>query len=129
MPLYDNIKPNIPEPPKPLFSQFGYTYSDLYPNSPQDSRLWLELFIIVDKINPDLAKRLEYIRTTGARLIMDRQWGFIIQPIIDPSGISGWSSEFEYQQEKSQYLNFYSNEIIAGLSELRKRFDKGVIRG
>jgi hypothetical protein len=146
MKLYEHIKqppPAVPyantfgpPPPVPIvptvnkqlsiFEQTGYMYQDLYPFSQQDSNLWLELFIIADKVNPDMAHRLEYIRATGAWLVPDNEFGYVIKPIIDPSGTNGWSSMEQYLKER-QCLDPYIKQIIEALKELRNRFNSGLI--
>ena len=128
MALYDYIQPEPPIPPKPpdLFAGMGYSFEDKYPYSPNDSRLWLELFMIASSINHDMAVRLEYVRNTGAWLVANQQWGFIIQPVIDPAGVTGWTSLDHYNAEGRHQLSVYSQQVVQALQILRRKFDDGL---
>jgi len=123
MELYDYIQ--IPKPIPPLFgADMGQLYQDrYYQHSPNDSRLWLELFAISDSADRILTEKLEYIRTTGAVLILDQQCGFRINPVI---GVNGWESINQYNQER-QYLMQHMQAMIQSLGELRRRYDSGKI--
>ena len=122
MEIYDYVKPPLPPIP-PLFgSDMGKSYQDrYYQYSPNDSRLWLELFAISDNHNRQVAQQLEIIRATGAWLILDQQYGFKIQPVI---GVNGWESIEQYNQER-QYLMQHMQVMIQSLGELRRRYDSG----
>ena len=158
MALYENIKPNLPVPPPPppiinkpvntrpqqpqtnLFQQdIGYAYHDFYPYSPEDSDLWLELFVITDRVNRDFTERLFLIRSRGTQLILDQQFGFRLQPIINPNDTSGWHERCNsnrpdcnncsdpcYEKGRAQIMP-YANEFIRALGELRKKYDNGWI--
>jgi len=140
MELWEHIKrqqyPVLPPPPIPvtpivtkqlnMFEQSGWMYQDLYPRSPYDSNLWIELFIIADKASPEIAKRLEFVRTVGANLILDNTYGFIIKPIIDATGTNGWTTIEQYNTER-QCLEPYYKEITAALKELRHLYNTGQI--
>lgn len=127
MELYDYIQiPKLLSPIPPLFgSDMGQYYQDKYYRySPNDSRLWLELFIITDKLaGRELTVQLEIIRNTGAVLVLDQQHGFRINPVI---GINGWESIEQYNQER-QYLIDHMQTMIQSLGELRRRYDSGKI--
>ncbi len=125
---------NMPPPPVPqasqpaLFDAFGgVVHQDLYPYSPQDSNLWLELFILADKVSHELTVRLEWLRAVGANLVFDQQFGFRIVPIIDSTGTNGWHSQQQYDAEKACLEPFF-REVIEALKELRQRYDAGKIR-
>jgi len=124
MEIYDYVKP-LPPPIPPLFgSDMGQSYRDkYYQYSPNDSRLWLELFLITDNADRTLGEKLEYIRNTGAILVLDQQYGFKIQPVI---GFNGWESIEQYNQER-QYLMGHMQTMIQSLGELRRRYDHGKI--
>ena len=145
MAIYDYLNTNTPPPPppppplikppqnqrsstEPYHSELGLAYQDLYP-SPQDSPLWLELFIIADQITPKLAEALEYIKTVGAILQFDQYYGFVIEPIVDPRGANGWNSRTEYDHERESYLIPYTQQLIQTLGELRQRYDSKRIIG
>lgn len=111
-----------------LWEQMGYVFHDLYPHSPQDSVLWLELFLIADNISRPLAERLVFFRAVGAWLVPDQQFGYVIQPIIDPTGMNGWESIEQYNSERDKHLTEYCNEIVSALRELRDRVRAGKVR-
>ncbi len=121
--------PPVPQAAQPaLFDKFGgVVHQDLYPYSPQDSSLWLELFIMADKVSHELTVRLEWLRAVGANLVFDQQYGFRIVPIIDPAGMNGWHSQQQYDAEKICLEPFFK-EVIEALKELRRRYDAGKIR-
>ena len=78
-------------------------YQDLYRQyHPEDSKLWLELFLQAGKIDENLASILMYIRNTGAVLLSSNEYGYVIRPII---GTNGWSSQEEYDKEKQCRYN------------------------
>jgi hypothetical protein len=122
MEIYDYVQKQ-PKPLPPIGSDLGYSYKDSYEYSPNDSWLWLELFIITDKCNRELAKQLEIIRATGAIFIIDNHYGFIIQPVIDPAGQKGWKNIEQYNEER-KYLMPYSNLLIESLKQLRIFYEK-----
>jgi hypothetical protein len=122
MELYDYIQ--IPKQASPLIgSDLGYSYKDSYEYSPNDSWLWIELFVITDKFNRELAKQLEIIRAAGAILVLNPQYGFSIQPVIDPNGQKGWKNVEQYNAER-KYLMPYSNMLIESLKQLRNFYER-----
>ncbi|MDU2063766.1 MAG: hypothetical protein E6713_02910 [Sporomusaceae bacterium] len=124
MELYDYIQQSIK--PVPIENTMGRVYEDRHSDFTADSRLWIELFMIVDKENRELADVLMYIRGTGAILTPDQTFGYVIQPVIDPSGRLGWVSQQQYEKER-QYLLPYANLLIESLKELRRRYDQKLI--
>ena len=134
MELYDYI--NVSKPIAPpghhtnVINFLGTVFRDLYPYSPGDSLLWMELFQISCSMqHPNLASMLAYIRNVGARLIPDSQFGFLIQPVIDPTGFRGWPSQADYDREKQCLVTpkNYTQVLIRALVELRKRYEAGGI--
>lgn len=126
--------PPVPPSPAPvyyqqgIFESIGHTFRDLYPYYPEDSNLWLELFIIADQVaSSDFANRLEFIRHVGARLVPDQQFGFRIEPIIDLAGMKGWASREQYDQE-SRVLDPYIKEVVIAIKELNIRYQSGTLR-
>lgn len=79
-----------------------------------DSNLWLDLFKKADKINPDLAQRLMYLRNVGCRLHESEKFGYMIMPIEDYWELSGSI----YGEEKI-CLNPYRDDVIKLLRGLR----------
>ena len=123
---------NIPQPPQLIptppvqqnitcYSELGREYRDVFTNLP-DGPLWLELFIIADGFNQELAEILEYVRNVGAKLIQDNYYGFIIEPIVDPSGCYGWSSMEQYREER-KWLVPHTDILLKSLKILRERYD------
>lgn len=92
----------------------GVEYIDTY--KLPDSNLWLELFVAADKINPDLAHRLMYLRNTGCKLQENEKFGYVIVPVISKKA---WASRELYDQEK-QCLIPYREEIIGLLRGLAR---------
>ena len=66
--------------------------------SKEDSALWLELFAMLKK-NGELTAKLLYLRGVGCRLV-EHGRSYKIMPIIDPSGMEGWTSQEQYDREK-----------------------------
>lgn len=97
----------------------GTVFRDDYIYSPDDSNLWLNLFVEADKIDPNLSSVLMYIRNTGAKLIPNREYGYIIRPVI---GSHGFHSQAEYDKEK-KYLNKHRDKVV---KLLRKIGDKTI---
>ena len=58
-----------------------------------------------------------------AIFIIDNQYGFIIQPVIDPNGQKGWKNIEQYNEER-KYLMPYSNILIESLKQLRIFYEK-----
>ena len=122
MEIYDYVKPPLPPIPPVFGSDMGKSYQDrYYQHSPNDSRLWLELFAISDKADRTLTEKLEYIRTVGTVLVLDQQYGFKIQPVV---GVNGWESIEQYTPER-HYLMQHMQTMLQSLGELRRRYDSG----
>lgn len=123
MELYQYIQQPKPAVPSNFtrYTELGRCYQDVLTNLP-DGPLWLELFIIADKSSQELAQILEYVRNVGAKLIMDQYYGFIIEPIIDPTGCYGWSSIEQYQQER-RWLVPHTDILLQSLKLLREKYD------
>lgn len=95
----------------------GYEMKDNFACiSPEDSRLWLEFFIMANEKSRELCEILQYIRNTGAKLVRNQTYGYIIRPVI---GGFGWSSIEEYNREK-KYLEKYKAVVVQLLKELAK---------
>lgn len=95
----------------------GYEMKDNFACiSPDDSRLWLELFIMADRKSRELCEILQYIRNTGAKMVRNPTYGYIIRPVI---GAFGWSSMAEYEKEK-KYLSKHKAVVVELLMELAK---------
>lgn len=90
-------------------------YRDTFYNvSPDDSDLWLELFMLADVYDPELAAILQYLRNTGTQLKPDAKWGYKLVPFV---GDEGWSSMAEYKRE-SAALKPYRSQLIICLRKL-----------
>lgn len=82
--------------------------------SPDDSDLWLDLFMHADKIDPYLAGMLQYLRNSGTKLEKDERFGYRLVPVI---GADGWESMAQYKQE-TEYLKPYRSQLILILKKL-----------
>ena len=82
--------------------------------SPDDSDLWLDLFLYADRIDPEFAGILQWLRNTGTMLKPDAKWKYKLVPHV---GNDGWSSKEEYQQE-SVALKPYRTQLIMILKKL-----------
>lgn len=90
-------------------------YKDtFYPVSPEDSDLWMELFMYADKLDPDMAAILQYLRNSGTRLVKHNKWGYRLVPYVGPEG---WESEKQYKQE-AEYLKPYRAQLVMMLKKL-----------
>ena len=90
-------------------------YTDTFYNvSPADSDLWLDLFMLADVIDPDLAARLQYLRNAGTKLVADEKWGYRLVPYV---GAEGWQSEAEYRREV-ECLKPYRTQLVFVLKKL-----------
>jgi len=87
----------------------GTVIIDPYANySPEDHNFWLNLLQMAENKNRELYARLFYLRGVGTKLIPNKQWGFVFQPVIGPNG---WNSIDQYNQEKT-CLNDYGDQVI-----------------
>ena len=90
-------------------------YSDtFYTVSPEDSDLWMDLFMYADILDPYFAGVLQYLRNTGTKLVKDERFGYRLVPVI---GADGWESMAQYKQE-TEYLKPYRNQLILILKKL-----------
>ena len=93
----------------------GAIYSDtFYTVSPEDSDLWMDLFMYADILDPYFAGILQYLRNTGTKLVKDERFGYRLVPVI---GADGWESMAQYKQE-TEYLKPYRNQLILILKKL-----------
>lgn len=92
----------------------GTEYKDRYSQHPEDSELWIRLFMYADQISEDLAAHLQWIRNTGAILAPSAKYGYIIKPVI---GAQGWSSMEEYETERKPLVK-HQMQIIGILKKL-----------
>ena len=90
-------------------------YTDTFYNvSPADSDLWLELFMLADVYDPELAGILQWLRNTGTMLKPDEKFKYKLVPWV---GDEGWSSEAEYRKE-SVALKPYRTQLVMILKKL-----------
>ena len=91
-------------------------YADTFHTvSPEDSELWMDLFLLADMMDPEFAAILQYLRNTGTKLVKDERWGYRLVPHVD---VNGWKSEEEYRRE-SRYLLPYKNQLALILKKLK----------
>lgn len=113
----------IPEPkqkPPQELKIPGTEYRDDYRTiHPEDSKLWLELYILADIAKgEELCAMLAFVRNTGAILIKNDLYGYIIQPVIGPNG---WESREHYEKERV-CMSRFKEDIIDILKKLRGMF-------
>ena len=90
-------------------------YTDTFYNvSAADSDLWLELFMLADVYDPELAGILQWLRNTGTMLKPDEKFKYKLVPWV---GDEGWSSEAEYRKE-SAALKPYRTQLVMILKKL-----------
>ena len=90
-------------------------YTDTFHTiSPDDSDLWLELFMLADIYDPYLAGILQYLRNSGTKLEKDERFGYRLVPHI---GDDGWQSMAQYKQE-AEYLKPYRTQLVMILRKL-----------
>lgn len=90
-------------------------YTDtFYPVSPDDSDLWMDLFMYADKLDPDMAAILQYLRNSGTKLVKHNKWGYRLVPHVGPEG---WESEEQYKRE-AEYLKPYRAQLVMMLKKL-----------
>ena len=90
-------------------------YADTFYNvSPEDSSLWLDLFMMADIYDPELAGILQWLRNTGTMLKEDKKFKYKLVPWV---GDEGWSSEAEYRKE-SAALKPYRTQLVMMLRKL-----------
>ena len=91
-------------------------YADTFHNvSPDDSYLWLDLFMMADIVDPELAGILQWLRNTGTMLKPDEKFKYKLVPWV---GDEGWSSEAEYRKE-SAALKPYRTQLVMMLRKLK----------
>ena len=113
-----------PMPPKPrpdpiplMLMNSGTEYQDRYEFSPGDSELSIKLFQWADTVAGErFAGMLQYIRNTGAVLVPNDRYGYIIKPVI---GTQGWMSMEEYERERQPLIQ-YGEALIRLLKILRE---------
>lgn len=95
---------------------FGYVMKDDFESySPDDHRLWMQLFYLAEKhVGRDLCDRLQYFRNSGCRLVISKEYGYVIRPIIAPYA---WASQKQYDKERV-YLNEYKEKLVWLLRKL-----------
>ena len=90
-------------------------YADtFYTVRPEDSDLWMDLFMYADILDPYFAGMLQYLRNTGTKLVKDERFGYRLVPVI---GADGWESEKQYKQEV-EYLKPYRTQLVQILRKL-----------
>lgn len=91
-------------------------YTDtFYTVSPEDSERWMDVFLWADKMDPEFATILQYLRNAGTKLVKDEKWGYRLVPHV---GADGWRSVEEYKQE-ARYLLPYKNQLAIILKKLK----------
>jgi len=90
-------------------------YADtFYEVSPEDSDIWLDVLMLADVYDPNLASILQYLRNTGTKLERDDKFGYRLVPYV---GKEGWESLAQYKQEV-EYLKPYRTQLVMILKKL-----------
>lgn len=87
---------------------------------PEDNSFWIKLFQLVremgeTKDNAHLYGHLLFLRLTGTRLKVSKQWGFVLEPQI---GNSAWLTREQYEKSK-RVLDPYRGKLAKLLGCLR----------
>lgn len=92
---------------------------DPRPDLKEDSRLWHKLLKLAYEKNKNLAGVLHGFRCMGTRIKkVGDDW--VLRPQIDLTGNLAWSSEDDYRENATIWLQPYRNEVIELLSQLKK---------
>ena len=90
---------------------------------PEDSNLWVWLFLHAAFVNSELADVLCFLRGRGCVLIPDDRFGYVIRPII---GKDGFKSQEEYNQIKEPLAD-YGESLVKLLKKMKALVDCGNI--
>lgn len=91
--------------------------SDPYFYESNDRDLWIKLLNNVYDENRYLYGVLYYLRSVGVKLVPNKQFNYVIQPIIDPNIVKGWENKQQYDVE-AQNLVPYKDVLIRLLKAL-----------
>lgn len=91
--------------------------NDPYRYENNDRDLWLKLLNDADNENLYLFGILYYLRSVGAKLVPNKNYGYIIQPIIDRNSIKGWENKQQYDEEAKNLVP-YKDVLIRLLKAL-----------
>lgn len=125
MELYEHINAArvLMETQQVLCGPVEREYADKYDYADVDfgeSSLWYLLFTEAHSVDPALAEKLEQIRERGTRLVPDKQFGYVLQPIIDLNYAKGWQSQAEYDDVK-KCLKPHAKTLIWALGKIAGR--------
>ncbi len=101
------------------------------PDLQQDSLLWSMLLqlardqeqksgFVATEEEPGLYGGLYLLRCDGTTLRPNEQWGYVLQPVIDPSGDCGWVSREDYQAEAKRLLDPHREKLLGLVGTLAK---------
>jgi hypothetical protein len=107
---------------KTLTASDGKVYEDPRPDMPEDSFLWLQLFVMASEIRPELCQNLIYMRSPGSRIVKNKYSGYVIRPAIDGKGSHGWLSEAQYKEYAEKWLGLHREELKELLARLENLF-------
>lgn len=110
-----NYFANVRKPPP--FPRWNDLYFDI---SPQDSDLWLVLYSEAKNISRALASHILFLRGSGARLIKDNRWGYVMRPDIQPGG---FESPEHWRELSRKLLDPWQGEVVRLLKFLRDIHD------
>lgn len=98
-------------------------HDDYEKKHPEDSNLWVWLFLHAAFINSELADVLCFLRGRGCVLIPDDRFGYVIRPVI---GKDGFKSYEEYNQIKEPLAD-YGEPLVKLLKKMKALVDCGNI--
>ena len=111
--VMDEIKP------KETISLASIKWSDPRKDDmPEDSECWIDLMELIDH-HPELHANLAVIREGGARLIRGHKI-YLIKPVYDETGRTGWSNEAEYMDARKGIIE-YKPTLEAALLKLHHK--------
>jgi hypothetical protein len=101
--------------------RFGKVYADPRPDIDGDAKLWVTLFILAERINYKLSDAMFGFRCVGATLEKQESGGYILRPVIDPTGNCGFKDWLEYRKQADKWLLPFVGPLKGMMRELGEK--------